>query len=82
MFKRNHILLAVVNLKLISVAEAARKLGVTRGRVNQLIAKNRLPAQKIGRAYAIRENDLKLVENRKWGRPAKVKGVDKDDFEE
>lgn len=56
-------------IKLLSVAEAAEILGVTRGRVNQLISEERLPAQKIGRAYAIKEVDLKLVEDRPTGRP-------------
>jgi excisionase family DNA binding protein len=60
-------------IKLLSVAEAAQKLGVTRARVNQFINENRLPAQRIGRSFAIREEDLGLVENRKTGRPPKVK---------
>jgi excisionase family DNA binding protein len=60
-------------IKLLSVAEAARKLGVTRARVNQLINENRLPAQRIGRSYVIQEADLILVEDRKTGRPPKVK---------
>jgi excisionase family DNA binding protein len=57
----------------LSVAEAAEKLGVSRGRVNKLISEGRLPAQRIGRAYAIKESDLKLVENRQTGRPPKAK---------
>lgn len=56
--------------KLLSVAEAAEKLGVTRARVNQFISENRLPAQRIGRSFVIKEKDLNLVENRKTGRPA------------
>lgn len=76
-FWRKTILLFVAKeVKLLSVAEAAKKLGVTRGRVNQLIANNRLPAQKIGRAYVVREDDLKLVENRQTGRPPKAKGAE------
>jgi excisionase family DNA binding protein len=61
-------------IKLLSVAEAAEKLGVTRARVNQFINENRLPAQRIGRSFAIREEDLRLVADRKTGRPPKVKG--------
>lgn len=57
---------------LLSVAEAAERLGLTRARVNQFISENRLPAQKIGRSFVIREKDLSLVENRKTGRPAKA----------
>ncbi len=60
-------------IKLLSVAEVAERLGVTRARVNQLINDKRLPAQRIGRSFAIREEDLSLVENRKTGRPPKVK---------
>ena len=59
---------------LLSVAEAAERLGVTRVRVNQFINDQRLPAQRIGRSFAIKETDLSLVENRKAGRPkAKIK---------
>jgi excisionase family DNA binding protein len=68
-------------MKILSVAEAAEKLGVTRRRVNQLIDKNRLPAQRVGRAFVIREDDLRLVENRQTGRPPKVKVNDKEDLD-
>lgn len=64
-------------IKLLSVAEAAEKLGVTRARVNQFISEGRLPAQRIGRAFVIREEYLSLIENRKTGRPSKVKDEDK-----
>lgn len=56
---------------LLSVSEAADKLGISRWRINQLINQERLPAQKVGRAYIIKESDLKLVEDRKPGRPTK-----------
>jgi excisionase family DNA binding protein len=67
------LLLVSGELKLLSVAEAAKLLGVTRARVNQFINDKRLPAQRIGRSFAIREEDLSLVENRKTGRPTKTK---------
>jgi excisionase family DNA binding protein len=61
-------------MKLLSTSEAADKLGVTVGRVQQLIWDGLLPAQKVGRDYVINEDDLKLVENRrKVGRPPKDK---------
>jgi len=41
--------------------------------VQLLIQSGRLPAQKFGRDYMIKEADLKLVENRKVGRPKKEK---------
>ncbi len=59
--------------KLLSVIEAAEKLGVSRWRVNQFINEGRLPAQKIGRSYVIKESDLHLVEDRPTGRPPKDK---------
>jgi hypothetical protein len=46
--------------------------GVTVARVQKLIWDGRLPAQKIGRDHVIKEEDLKLVEDRKPGRPPKV----------
>jgi excisionase family DNA binding protein len=54
---------------LISTTDAAEKLGVTRRRVIALIADGRLPAQKVGRDYIIDERDLKMVTDRKPGRP-------------
>jgi len=67
-------------IKLISVAEAAKILGVTRARVNQFITDKRLPAQRIGRSFAIREEDLQLIQNRRTGRPPKlIVGNEEDD---
>lgn len=57
----------------LTTQEAANRLGVTAIRVRQMIAAGRLPAQKFGRDYAIKESDLKLVEGRKVGRPPKAK---------
>jgi excisionase family DNA binding protein len=56
----------------LTTKQAAEKLGITPRRVQALIEANRLPAQKFGRDYQIREKDLKLVENRKRGRPKKI----------
>ncbi len=63
--------------KLLSVIEASEKLGVSRWRVNQFIDEGRLPAQKVGRSYVIKESDLQLVENRQTGRPPKDKNNEK-----
>lgn len=54
--------------------EVAERLGVTSIRVRQLISGGRLPAEKFGRDYMIKEEDLKLVEDRKPGRPPKKSG--------
>jgi excisionase family DNA binding protein len=59
-------------MKLLTTPEAAERLGITVARVQQLIWKGRLPAQKIGRDYVISEDDLKLVAERKPGRPGKA----------
>jgi len=58
---------------LVSVTEAAERLGVTRGRVAQLISSGRLPAAKVGHIFVIRVQDLKLVKDRPPGRPSKTK---------
>src|SRR5688572_178301 len=54
---------------LLSTKEAAAKLKISVRRVQALIAAGRLPAEKIGSSFAIRESDLKLVNGRKNGRP-------------
>jgi len=59
--------------KLLSVKESAEILGVNRQRVQALIAEGRLPAQKIGNSYVIKESDLEFVKDRKTGRPPKDK---------
>jgi excisionase family DNA binding protein len=55
----------------LTTKEVAEKLGVTLRRVQAMIESGRLPAQKFGRDYMIKPQDLKLVENRKVGRPKK-----------
>lgn len=57
--------------ELLTTEQAADKLGVSASRVRQLIIDGRLPAIKLGRDNLIREADLKLVRDRKAGRPAK-----------
>jgi excisionase family DNA binding protein len=58
-------------MKLLTTKEAAERLGVSVTRVQQLILAKRLPAEKMGRDYFIQEDDLKLVADRKRGRPRK-----------
>lgn len=60
---------------LISTSEAAKRLGVHITRVQVLIRAGRLPAQKIGGTYVVDEDDLKLVADRKPGRPPKAKAA-------
>jgi excisionase family DNA binding protein len=54
---------------LLTTKEAADSLGVSERRVRALITDKRLPAEKKGRDYLINEKDLKLVRDRKPGRP-------------
>lgn len=58
-------------MKILSTNEAAEKLNISAIRVRQLIQKERLPAQKVGRDYVIMESDLELVKHRPTGRPSK-----------
>ena len=58
-------------MKMLTTEEAAERLGVTTARVRAMILAGRLPADKFGRAHMIREDALKLVEDRKPGRPPK-----------
>lgn len=53
----------------LTTKEVAEKLNVTVGRVRQMVADGQLPATKIGRDNFIKEADLKLVKDRKVGRP-------------
>ncbi len=59
------------NDKLLSVKEVAKILAVNHQRVQALISQGRLPAQKIGNSYVIKESDLTLVAERKTVRPPK-----------
>jgi excisionase family DNA binding protein len=56
---------------MLTTKEVAKRLKVSVRRVHALIQDGRLPAQKYGRDYLIEEKDLKLVAERKAGRPRK-----------
>lgn len=55
--------------KTLTVAEAARRLGISERRVIALIHQGKLSAHRFGRAWAIAERNLKLVAERKPGAP-------------
>jgi excisionase family DNA binding protein len=59
--------------EMLTTKEVAERLGVTQARVRALIQSGRLPSQQFGRDHLIKESDLKLVEDRKPGRPPKPK---------
>lgn len=66
-------------MKIISTAEAAKRLGVTQSRVQKMIAAKRLKAIKVGREWLIDPKDLDAVKDRKVGRPRKSrKGAKKE----
>lgn len=56
---------------MLTTREVAERLNVSMRRVLALIEVGRLPSQQFGRDHLIKEADLKLVENRKPGRPPK-----------
>jgi excisionase family DNA binding protein len=60
-------------MAILTAAQAAERLGVSVRRVQQLVKSGRLPAGQFGGALMIEEKDLKLVENRKVGRPPKAR---------
>jgi excisionase family DNA binding protein len=59
---------------MLTTREVATRLNVSLRRVRQLIEEGRLPSQQFGRDHLIKEDDVKLVEDRKRGRPPKAKG--------
>jgi excisionase family DNA binding protein len=59
--------------KLLTTNEAAEKLEVTPHQIRWLIRNGRLPAQRVGRDYFIKVNDLRLVKDRPRGRPKGAK---------
>ena len=58
-------------MKLISTADAARKLGIHITRVQVFIRQGRLPAIKVAGNYILKDGDLVLVADRRPGRPTK-----------
>ena len=59
-------------MNLLNTKQAAERLNISAIRVRQLIREGRLAAQLVGRDYVIKESDLKLVQDRKTGRPPKT----------
>ena len=63
----------MVKDELLTTPKVAERLGISTRRVLALIEAGRLPSQQFGRDHLIKASDLKLVENRKVGRPPKAK---------
>jgi excisionase family DNA binding protein len=64
-------------MAILTTAQAAERLGISVRRVQQLVKDGRLPAGQFGGAFMIDEADLKMVENRKVGRPRKAEKASK-----
>lgn len=61
------------SMKMLTTKQAGERLSVGVRRVHQFIEEGRLPAQKVGRDYLIKESDLKPLSGRKVGRPSTKK---------
>jgi len=58
---------------MLTVNEAATRLGVIPRRVRQLIRSGQIPAQKFGRAWAIDERTIEEYRPRPVGRPKEAR---------
>ncbi len=61
----------LVPMKLLGTKEVSERLAVSQQRIQALIKSGKLPAEKVGRDWLIKEGDLELVRNRQIGRPKK-----------
>lgn len=61
--------------RMLTTPEVAERLGISTRRVLALIHAGRLPSQQFGRDHLVKESDLKLVEDRKTGRPRKAESA-------
>jgi len=55
----------------VTTKEAAQILGITDGRVRQMILRGQLPAKRFGRALTLSRSDVESLRGRKAGRPKK-----------
>lgn len=58
---------------LLTTPEVAQIVGLSEGRIRQLIIAKKLPARKYGNVNLVERKDLALIENRVHGRPRKNK---------
>lgn len=65
-------------MPLLNTQQAAERLGISSRRIRVLIAENRLPAERVGRDWVIREADLEAVKDRPNGYPKGRKRVGSD----
>lgn len=55
-----------------SIAEAAKRINISRQRLTLLVKQGRVPARKFGKQYLIRAIDLNSIAERRAGRPKKL----------
>ena len=65
----------MIVMNYLTTKETAEKLGVSTGRIRQMVIAGQLHAEKFGRELMISEIDIKAVRNRKTGRPRKAEDV-------
>ena len=63
---------------LLSTAEVATRLGVTRQRVLEFIKTDRLRAKKVGRSYVVHSKDVLSLSRFRVGRPPKGNGPNRE----
>ncbi len=68
----------LIVMSYLTTKETAEKLGVSTGRVRQMVLAGQLHAEKFGRDLMISEDDIKAVSNRKTGRPKKIENDNGD----
>ena len=56
----------------LSIAEAAKRMNISRQRLTVLVKEGRVPARKFGKQYFVQAAELNLLVERKIGRPKKV----------
>jgi len=56
-------------MALLGTRQAAERLKVTPRRIAAMIVQGKLPAEKVGGSWVIRESDLEKVRNRRVGYP-------------
>ena len=68
----------MIVMNYLTTKETAEKLGVSTGRIRQMVIAGQLHAEKFGRELMISETDIKAVRHRKTGRPKKAENVNSE----
>jgi excisionase family DNA binding protein len=68
----------LIVMNYLTTKETAEKLGVSAGRIRQMVLAGQLHAEKFGRELMISETDIQAVRNRKTGRPKKSESENRE----